>query len=36
HGTFDSVAQGQMQQSLDASLLKLKSLIEAAETTAKN
>ena len=36
HGAFDSMAQGQMQQALDASLQKLKSLIEAAEPTAKN
>lgn len=36
HGDFDSAAQQQMQQSLDASLLKLKSLIEAAGATAKN
>ena len=36
HGAFDSAAQAQMQQSLDASLLKLKSLIEAAGATAKN
>jgi len=31
HGAFDSLAQGQMQQSLDASLQKLKTLVEAAE-----
>lgn len=30
HGEFDGVAQAQMQQALDASLLKLKSLVEAA------
>jgi uncharacterized protein YndB with AHSA1/START domain len=36
HGAFDSMAQGQMQQALDASLQKLKSLIEAGEPTAKN
>lgn len=30
HGAFDSLAQGQMQQALDASLQKLKTLVEAA------
>ena len=35
HGDFDSVAQQQMQQSVDASLVKLKSLIEAAANAKK-
>ena len=34
-GAFDDLAKGQMQQALDASLQKLKSLVEAAEPTAK-
>jgi uncharacterized protein YndB with AHSA1/START domain len=36
HGKFDSLAQPQLQQSVDASLLKLKSLVEAGAATAKN
>ena len=35
-GMFDGMAQGQMQTALDASMQKLKSLIEAAAPTAKN
>ena len=35
-GKFDDVAQGQMQQSVDASLLKLKTLVEAGAATANN
>ena len=36
HGDFDSSAQPQLQQAVDASLTKLKTLVEAGESTAKN
>lgn len=35
HGAFDSAAQPQLQQAVDASLQKLKSLVEAGESSAK-
>jgi len=35
-GMFDGMAQGRMQSALDASMQKLKALIEAAAPTAKN
>jgi hypothetical protein len=35
-GLFDGMAQSQMQSALDASMQKLKALIEAASPTARN
>jgi hypothetical protein len=35
-GAFDSTAQPQLQQAVDAQLVKLKALVEGGQTTAKN